>query len=90
MSRGDALEAAFPVHVFTHSPEYEQVLLRLTDDGCGVISSGLAPVRRSCRENAPLRKRKGHQLEPMAWCFMVPQIRFERTTPALGERCSIP
>ena len=22
--------------------------------------------------------------------FMVPQIRFERTTPALGERCSIP
>ena len=71
MSRGDALEAAFPVHVFTHLPEYEQVLLRLTDDGCGAISGGLAPACRSCRDNAPSGNEKAISLSRwpgVSWC----------------------
>ena len=35
-------------------------------------------------------QQKGHRQMPVACMFVVPQIRFERTTPALGERCSIP
>lgn len=71
MSRGSALEAAFPVRVLAHSPEYEQVLLRLTDDGCGVISSGLAPVRRSCRDNGSSGNEKAISLSRwpgVSWC----------------------
>ena len=53
-------------------PSGEQVLLRLTDDDYGAISSGLAPRAPLLSGQWLLRKRKGHQLEPMAWCFMVP------------------
>lgn len=71
MSRGSALEAAFPVRVLAHSPECEQALLRLMDDGCGAISSGLAPVCRSCRDNGSSGNEKAISLSRwpgVSWC----------------------
>ena len=86
----NALEAMLPVCMLTFDPVWERRFSAYLNSGTRASSSELSSILPPNGRNLVSKKQKGHRQKPMAWCFMVPQIRFERTTPALGERCSIP
>ena len=87
---GAALEVMVSVRKLTFNHARERRFFAYLNSGTGASSSELIPDFAPNGRNLVPKKRKGHRQKPMTWCFMVPQIRFERTTPALGERCSIP